>query len=113
MGNAIDFSFAVTLVVVRYILDLTGSATVKRQQKEIDLLKAEQEIFSLRENLEDLHANVDEKHHELYVQAVKLSEAVGVTLTCPRVVQCQVHRDNLPTPNIQSYYWANLTVVFL
>ena len=68
------------VVVVRYILDLTRLATVKLQRKEIDLLKAEQEISSLRENLEDLHANVDEKHHELYVQAVKLPEAVGLRL---------------------------------
>ena len=113
LGNAITFSFVVTLVIVRYILDLTRPVTVKLQRKEMDLLKAEQEISLLKKNLEDLRTNVDLKHHELYLEAVQLANAVGLEPNRPRVVQRQIHRDNLPTADIESYYRANLTVVFL
>ena len=42
--NAITFSFIVTLVIVRHILDLTRSLTVRLQKKAMDLLKAKEEI---------------------------------------------------------------------
>ena len=106
MGKVVRLVEVIGMLVARYTLDLTQPTMVKLQQKEIDLLKAEQEISSLREN-------VEEKHHELYVQVVKRSEAVGVTPTCQWVVQHQVHIDNLLVPNIKGYYRANLTVVFL
>jgi hypothetical protein len=58
MLPSITFKFVVTLVIVRYILDLTRPATVKLQRKEMDLLKAHTEISFLKRNLQDLRSNI-------------------------------------------------------
>ena len=49
--NAVTFGFIVTLLIVTYILNLTRPATVKLQSEEMDILKAEQEIATLRNAL--------------------------------------------------------------
>ena len=42
--NAINIPFIATLVIIKYILDLTRPATVKLQSKQMDLLRIKQEI---------------------------------------------------------------------
>ena len=49
--NAITFSFIVTLVIVRHVLDLTRPLTVRLQKKAMDLLKAKEEIVLLKSAL--------------------------------------------------------------
>ena len=49
--NAITFSFIVTLVIVRHILDLTRPLTVRLQKKAMDLPKAKEEIVLLKSAL--------------------------------------------------------------
>ena len=86
LSNAINFQFIVSLVIVRYILDLTRPATVKLQWEEMDILKAEQEISNLKETLEDFQSNVDEKHNRLYQEAVQLASEIGIEPSQPRTV---------------------------
>ena len=107
MVNAVDFSFVVTLVIVRYILDLPRPVTVKLQRR------ADQEILSLKQALEDMRINIDDQHHRLYEEAVQLTVEVGLEPNRPRTVQLQIHRSNLPSSSVEEYYRANLTVVFL
>ena len=64
--RAIDFSFVVTLIIVRYILELTRPVTLKLQRKEMDHLKAESEIVSLKKVLKNIRISIDDKHHSLY-----------------------------------------------
>ena len=52
--NAITFTFIVAIVVVRHILDLTRPLTLKLQRKEIDFLKAKDEIALLKHALADM-----------------------------------------------------------
>ena len=86
LSDAINFQFIVSLVIVRYILDLTRPATVKLQWEEMDILKAEQEISNLKETLEDFQSNVDEKHNRLYQEAVQLASEIGIEPSQPRTV---------------------------
>ena len=111
--NDVDFSFVVTLVIVRYILDLTRQVTVKLQRREMDLLNADQEISSLKQALEDMRINIYDQHHRLYEEAVQLAVEVGLDPNRPRTVQRQIHRSNLPSSSMEEYYLANLTIVFL
>ena len=67
--NAITFTFIVVIVVVRHILDLARPPTLKLQRKEIDLLKAKDEIALLKHALADMQRNIDVRHHQLYVEA--------------------------------------------
>ena len=111
--NAINFQFIVTLVIVKYILNLTRPATVKLQSKEMDLLSTEQEISSLRKALENMQANIDHHHQTLYQEAVSLAADVGIEPSQPRIVQRQIHRSNCPASTPLDYYRINLTRVFL
>ena len=111
LSNGINFQFIVSLVIVRYILDLTRPATVKLQREEI--LKAEQEISNLKETLEDFQSNIDEEHNRVYQEAVQLAGEIEIEPSQPRTVQRQVHRNNAPSTSPNEYYKINLTRVFL
>ena len=111
--NAITFQFIVAIVVVRHILDLTRPLTLKLQRKEIDLVKAKEEISLLKNALADMRRDIDARHHILYDEAVTLAASIGVQPSMPRVVQRQVHRANVPAPTPESHYRINLTTPFL
>ena len=70
--NAIKFSFIITLVIVRHILDLTRLLTVKLQKKAMDLLKANEEIVLLKSALRDMQTDIDNRQHTLCEEAVTL-----------------------------------------
>ena len=44
----------------------------------MDLLKADQEISSLRKAFEDMCVEIDDRHHRLYEEAVELAAKVGI-----------------------------------
>lgn len=111
--NAITFSFIVTLVIVRHILDLTRPLTVRLQKKAMDLLKAKEEIVLLKSALTDMQTNIDMRHHTLNEEAVTLARRVSVQPSMPRITQRQVHRSNAPAPTPEDYYRINLTTDFL
>ncbi|EDO42389.1 predicted protein [Nematostella vectensis] len=111
--NALSFSFIITVVVVSYILDLTKPITVKLQAKEIDLLKAKDELRILKSSLRDMQNNIDERYNVVHRQAVEPGRKIGVEPSMPRIVQRQVHRDNSPAQNPEQYYKINLTTKFL
>lgn len=76
--NAITFAFIVAIVIVRHILDLTRPLTIKLQRKQIDLLKAKDEIGLLKSALNDMQRNIDARHHQLYDEAVELAANIGI-----------------------------------
>lgn len=111
--NAITFSFIVTLVIVRHILDLTRPLTVRLQKKAMDLLKAKEEIVLLKAALRGMQRDLNTRHHALYEEAVALARNVSVQPSMPRIIQRQVHRNNAPAPTPEDYYRINLTTDFL
>ena len=113
LSNAVNFQFIISLVIVRYILDLTRPVTVKLQREEMDILKAEQEISNLKDALNDFREDINAEHSRLYEEAVQLAGGIGIEPSQPRTVQRQVHRDNAPAISPNQYYRINLTRVFL
>ena len=115
LSNSVNFQFIITLVIVKYILNLTRPATVELQSEEMDLLNAEQEISSLWRALENVQTNLDQKHRELYDEAEQLAAEVDIEPSRPRIVQRQINRPNAAGPGTSpiDYYRINLTRVFL
>ena len=111
--NAITFSFIITVVIVRHILDLTRPLTVRLQKKEMDLLKAKEEILLLKSALRGMQTDLNTRHHALYEEAVTLARRVSVQPSMPRIIQRQVYRNNAPAPTPEDYYRINLTTDFL
>ena len=67
--------------MVRYILDLTRPATVKLQREKMGLLKADQEISSLRKAFEDMRVEIDDHHRRLYTKRLsRLLQKLGFNL---------------------------------
>ena len=111
--NAITFSFIITVVIVRHILDLTRPLTVRLQKKAMDLLKAKEEILLLKSALRGMQTDLNTRHHALYEEAVTLARRVSVQPSMPRIIQRQVYRNNAPAPTPEHYYRINLTTDFL
>ena len=57
----------------------------------MDILAAEQEISTLKDALQEMHAHIDQHHHRLYEEAVQLSERIGIQPSRRRTVQRQVY----------------------
>ena len=111
--NAITFSFIITVVIVRHILDLTRPLTVRLQKKAMDLLKAREEVLLLKSALRGMQTDLNTRHHALYEEAVTLARRVSVQPSMPRIIQRQVYRNNAPAPTPEDYYRINLTTNFL
>ena len=111
--NAITFSFIITVVIVRHILDLTRPLTVRLQKKAMDLLKAKEEIVLLKSALTGRETDLNTRHHALYEEAVTLARCVSVQPSMTRIIQRQVHRNNAPAATPEDYYRINLTTDFL
>ena len=111
--NAITFSFIITVVIVRHILDLTRPLTVRLQKKAMDLLKAREEVLLLKSALRGMQTDLNTRHHALYEEAVTLARRVSVQPSMPRIIQRQVYRNNAPAPTPKDYYRINLTTDFL
>ena len=111
--NAITFSFIITVVIVRHILDLTRPLTVRLQKKAMDLLKAREEVLLLKSALRGMQTDLNTRHHALYEETVTLARLVSVQPSMPRIIQRQVYRNNAPAPTPEDYYRINLTTDFL
>ena len=111
--NSVTFQFIVTLVIVKYILNLTRPATVKLQREEMDILSAEREISSLKRTLQHFQTNIDQNHDRLYLAAVQLVGEVDIEPSQPRAVSRQIYRANNPALNPKDYFRINLTRPFL
>ena len=84
--NAITFSFIVTLVIVRHILDLTRPVTVRPHKRAMDLLKAKEEIVLLKSALTGRETDLNTRHHALYEEAVTLARRVSVLPSMTRII---------------------------
>ena len=60
-----------------HILDLTRLLTVRLQKKAVDLLKANEEIVTLKSALREMQTDVDNRHRTLY-EGVALARLVSV-----------------------------------
>ena len=92
--NATAFSFIVTLVIVRHILELIRPLTFRLQKKAMDLLKAKKDLVLLKSALTDMQTDIDTRHNTLYEEAVILARRVSVQPSMPRITQRQIHRNN-------------------
>lgn len=86
---------------------------MKLQQKAMDLLKAKDELALLKSVLEDMSTDIDNRHHNLYQEAVTIARQVAVQPEMPRIAQRQMHRNNAPAATPEGYFKINLTRVFL
>ena len=108
-----QFPFMVALVLSQKILAYTKGLSVKLQGRYVDVVRAYQDIESVKKVTRGVRSKVDDFHSQMYQDVLTLSESVGVTESAPRQASRQQHRSNAPSDNVSDYYKRNLTIPVL
>ncbi len=108
-----QFPFMVSLVLSQKILAYTKGLSVKLQGRYVDVVRAYQDIESVKKVIRGVRSRVDDFHSLMYQAVLTLSESVGVTESAPRRASRQQHRSNAPSDNVSDYYKRNLTIPVL
>lgn len=86
--------------------------SIKLQGRYIDVVRAHQDIESIRTTIRDVRSRVD-FHSQVYQEVLMLSQSVDVVEAAPRQANRQQHRQNNPADNISDYCKCNLTIPIL
>ncbi len=108
-----QFPFMVALVLSQKILAYTKGLSVKLQGQYVDVVRAYQDIESVKEVIRGVRSRVDDFHSLVYQDVLALSESVDVTECAPRRAGRQQHRSSAPSDNVSDYYKRNLTIPVL
>ena len=103
-----SFTFIVSLVIARQILDMTLPVTQLLQAKNNDILDGIELIQSLKNLSNKTRTMVDSYHNEWYKRACQIAEEVGVEESLPRAGS----RYN-PSLSISNYYKKEITIPVL
>ena len=79
----------------------------------MDVVKAYQDIESVKSALKRVRSTVDEFHDTMYNEVLRLSQLVGVQESSPRLASRQQHRSNIPSGTVKEYYKLNLMIPLL
>ena len=108
-----QFPFIVSLVFSQKILGYTPGLSVKLQRRYVDIVRAHQDIESVKSTVKGVRSRVDSFHSFTYQQAVMLGQSVDVEEAAPRQTVRQQHRQNIPSNGVSEYYKRNLTIPIL
>lgn len=108
-----NFGFIVGLVsVYRLLYPLQGTCQ-KLQGRTIDIVKAFDEIESVKSDIQATRNDIDNAFTRIYQHSVRLSEQVGVEPSIPRIAKRQSNRANTPADNPEEYYRRTLAIPLL
>ena len=88
-----QFPCMVVLVLSQKILAYTKGLSVKLQGQYVDVVRAYQDIESVKEMIRGGRSRVDDFHSQMYQDVLTLSESVGVT---------ELHPDELVGSSIEA-----------
>ena len=71
------------------------------------------EVTTVAETFSNLRENFILYSKELYTEAVRLAESVGVEPTVPRLCGCQTKRANTPATSLEEYYKLSFVLPFM
>ena len=106
-----QFPFIVALVFAQNILGYTKGLSIKLQGWYVDIVRAHQDIESVKTTLKAVRSRVDSFHSLTYHQAVMLGQSVEETAL--RQALRQQHGQNIPSSSVSEYYKRNLTIPIL
>ena len=109
----VEFRFILTLVVTKNVLAYTKGLSVKLQGRWQDIIRAHDNIKSVRQSLEDARKNVDLFHSTWFQEASQIASAVNVEPSVPRTTHRQTKQANTPASSPSEYYQRVITIPFL
>ncbi|XP_065679859.1 52 kDa repressor of the inhibitor of the protein kinase-like [Hydra vulgaris] len=104
-----DFSFIVSLVITKQLMDFFNAITVTLQTKSFDISQQCFEITNLKNLLLEIKNKIDIYHTEWYAIALSLAKTLDIQEVRPRLCNVQVYRDNYPTNTVCDYFKHSIT----
>ena len=104
-----DFSFIVSLVITKQLMDFFYAITVTLQTKSFDISQQILEITNLKNLLLEIKKKIDVYHTEWYTIALSLANSLDIQEVRPRLCNVQVYRDNHPSNTVSDYFKHSIT----
>ena len=107
-----NFSFLITLVIVKHCLGYTRSATVQLQA-HIDILTAINEVDMMLNSCYNVRNFFDVYHNMWFNEACTIADKIESTVKHPRICEKQTHRSNNPAKDTEHYFKVTIAIPFL
>ena len=108
-----DFSFIVGLITMYHLLHPLHGITVLLQGRNMDIVRAYQEVDSTLSDLKHIRSTVEDEFRKIYLYAIRVAENIGVDPSFPRTTGRQQHRPNTPAANPEEYFRRTIAVPLL
>ena len=107
-----SFDFIVTFLTMYHLLSHLAGITVKLQGKTVDIIKAYNEISSVKAVYKAISDDLEVEFSKSYKQAVRMANAVNVVPSMPRTVGRQTMHNNAPAIPFLSHINSELDTQF-
>ena len=108
-----NFSFLMTLVIVKHCLGYTKSATVQLQGAHLDILTAIKEVDMMLTSVNSVRKFLDVYHNNWFREACNIAGRIDSTIKHPRICEKQSQRSNNPAKDTEDYFKLNISIPFL
>ena len=99
-----SLDYIATLVLTRYIFDLTLPVTALWQGKEIDMADASYVLDSLKSVILSKRNTVDEFHNNCYRIILEIANKISTNEAKPRTAAFQKNCNNVPSESVFDYF---------
>lgn len=108
-----DFQFLTSLHIINKIFGISIFFCKVLQKTQIDLGEALTYATHLSSELKKIRDNADNEFKIIFNQILNLSEKYNITIKTPRLSKKQVHRNNIPCNDTETYYKIAIFIPFL
>nr|XP_047137463.1 52 kDa repressor of the inhibitor of the protein kinase-like [Hydra vulgaris] len=108
-----NFSFIVSLVLTKQLMDYFYGISVTLQTKSFDISQQLDEIQNLTNRLREMQRNADAYHNKWYKIALALAKTFDIDEKKPRTCGVQKHRDNQICDTVSDYFKVSITLPLL
>jgi len=91
----------------------TRGLSTKLQGRTLDIVAAYKSVSIVKEVLNDIRANIDERFSEWFMEAEELAKTVDVTPSIPRRCGRQTQRENCPAETPEIYYRRVIAIPYV
>lgn len=106
-------NFIVAMVIIHEIFSLTHPLSVALLSKQTDLASAIDMTENLNDLLQKMRVDADEKFSEIFSTAIELASDIESSISMPRTVSRQTHRENYVANDTEEYYRRSIFIPFL
>lgn len=91
----------------------TRGLSTKLQGRTLDIVAAYKSVSIVKEVLNDVRANIDERFSEWFMEAEELAKTVDVTPSISRRCGRQTQRENCPAETLEIYYRRVIAIPYV